>query len=307
MSQSQSSQASLLRRYLLGESSADESRSVETRLMTDLRYLDDLDRAEEELIDDYARGDLGPQENEKFELLFLNDAERREKIEFAQVLNRQLGNSRETPQARFSPALWRRAATGLAAVVVLLSLATAFLYWKTIQVRQQLMKSEFARVDSEKTSKLISDQLKKQQESSQQLEGQLAALRAQLPPPAPDVLMLALTSGWSRGSGNMATATISSSMKRLQLEMAVSLDTPHYEGYQAQIRTVEGTGVWSKDGLKAIQKDGKRFVSVIVPVSAIAGGDYLVLLNGVGSDGKPNEAATYYFRATKKNNLPLAR
>lgn len=97
----------------------------------------------------------------------------------------------------------------------------------------------------------------------------------------------------------MATATISSSTKRLRLEMAVSPDALHYKGYQAQIRTVEGTGVWSKDGLKATQKDGKRFVSVIVPVSAIASGDYLVTLNGTDSSSKPNEVATYYFRAAR--------
>lgn len=303
MNQSQSSEASLLRRYLLGETSVDERRSVETRLMTDQNYLDELERAEEELIDDYARGDLDRQEKEEFESLFLNDAKRREKIVFAQILNRRLSSmTRSERQPHFSPALWRRAVMGLATAVVLLALATAFLYWKAIQVRQQQMKSESAHADLDRSNKLISDQLKKQQESNQQLEDELNALRAQPHPPAPDVLTLTLASGWSRGSGRMATATISRSAKRLRLEMAVSPDTPPYKGYQAEIQTVEGTSVWSKGGLNATQKDGKRFVSVIVPVSAIASGDYLVTLNGTDSSSKPSEVATYYFRAAKKTS-----
>lgn len=302
MNQSQSSEARLLRRYLLGETSADERRSVETRLMTDLRYLDDLDRAEEELIDDYARGDLGRQEKEKFESLFLNDAERREKIAFAQSLNRYGAAHSEARQPRSPVLFWRRAAMVLTAAVILLAAISTFLFWETIQVRQQLTKSELQRAASEKNNKLVSDQLNQEKTRSQALEQELAAVRTEGHPVTYDVLVLALTSGWSRGPGSMATATISSSAKHLLLEMAVSPDTPHYKGYQAQIRTVEGTGVWSKDGLKAIQKDGKRVVSVTVPVSAIASGDYLVTLNGIGVSGKPNEVATYYFRAAKKTS-----
>lgn len=269
--------------------------------MTDLRYLDDLDRAEEDLIDDYARGDLDRQENEKFESLFLNDAERREKIVFAQILNRRLSSmTRSERQPHFSPSFWRPAAMGLAAAVVLLALATAFLYWKTIQVRQQLTKFELEQAAFEKNNKLMSDRLDHEQARRQSVERELAALRTEGHPVTSDVLALALNTGWTRGAEGVATATLSSATKRLRLDLAISHDLPRYGSYQAQVQTVEGKAIWGKDRLKMVHQDGKQIISANVPASAIAPGDYLVALNGVDPDGKLNEVATYYFRVARK-------
>jgi anti-sigma-K factor RskA len=67
----------LIRRYLLGEMTDREREQVERQLMTDRQYLDHIIKVEESLIDEYVRGELGPDEIGPFETYFLSAPERR--------------------------------------------------------------------------------------------------------------------------------------------------------------------------------------------------------------------------------------
>ena len=84
----------LIRRYLLGEVTDEEREQVERQLMTDRQYLDHILRIEESLTDEYVRGELGQDERELFETYFLSAPERRDKLEFAESLNRYIAESR---------------------------------------------------------------------------------------------------------------------------------------------------------------------------------------------------------------------
>src|SRR5215216_219944 len=83
----------LIRRYLLGEVTDRERDQVERQLMTDRQYLDHILRMEESLIDEYVRGALGSEERWPFETYFLSAPERRDKLEFAESLNRYIAEA----------------------------------------------------------------------------------------------------------------------------------------------------------------------------------------------------------------------
>jgi hypothetical protein len=77
----------VLRGYLLGSLAPESREAVEKRLFSDDRiFWEHLCLVEEELIDDYARGELDGEESERFERNFLCTDERRAKLEFARAL-----------------------------------------------------------------------------------------------------------------------------------------------------------------------------------------------------------------------------
>lgn len=78
----------VLARYLLGELTEEEQVRVEERAFSDPETLAQMLAVENDLIDEYVRGELPDEARRSFELKFLNSAERRRKIEFAGTLAR---------------------------------------------------------------------------------------------------------------------------------------------------------------------------------------------------------------------------
>jgi CHAT domain-containing protein len=76
-------QENLFKWYLLGATSPEEDEQIEQRLRNE-KTTDELLLAEEELIDDYARGMLAPYERQLFEQNFLTTPERQKKLLMAQ-------------------------------------------------------------------------------------------------------------------------------------------------------------------------------------------------------------------------------
>src|SRR5205809_12737 len=90
----------MLRRYLLGQTSEEEQLALEQRLLNEQEYFDHLLRSEEELIDEFTRGEMADPDREKFEGHFLSSPERRESLLFAQALNRYLSTHKQWIPAR---------------------------------------------------------------------------------------------------------------------------------------------------------------------------------------------------------------
>ena len=302
MNDTQHSEATLLRRYLLGQSNVDERSAVERRLMTDQQFLDDLARAEEELIDEYARGNLAPDEKDGFEALFLNAPERREKIAFAQAFSRYLARHPIAAPAKSREHIpsvwWRRAVLGLSAAVLLLVSLTTFFYLRIVQLRGQLASVDLQRVASEKNGKTLSAQLNEQQSRNHDLQQEIAGLRDR--GPSSDLLTLRLASSWTRGGGQLPTARLLASTKRLRLDLMLDRDALHHKSYQAQLQTVDGGSLWSSNRLLARTKGEKSFISVNLPASVLTAGDFRIALSGLAANGVSEEVATFYFRIEKK-------
>ena len=80
-----------LRSYLLGSvDSEDELSAIESRLIVDDEFLEELEFQEDELIEDYLHDQLTPTERQRFETHFLISKERRDKLTFARAFDAHL-------------------------------------------------------------------------------------------------------------------------------------------------------------------------------------------------------------------------
>jgi methionine-rich copper-binding protein CopC len=86
--------------YLLGELPEADRDSLEERLFIDEDFSQFVNDVENDLIDEYVRGELSADEKLKFENAFLKNETRREKIRAAQILQTKLFN--ETPEKEFA-------------------------------------------------------------------------------------------------------------------------------------------------------------------------------------------------------------
>jgi tetratricopeptide (TPR) repeat protein len=128
-----------IRRYLLGEvTEEDELRLIEERLLTDDEYFEEIAVTEDELIDQYVSGSLGPGEQEKIESHFLATVERRRKLRFAQALRKYVSAAgaaaiSRTPRQRFNPLSWSSllfTPYGAVAVAALVLLCVGLVGWR---------------------------------------------------------------------------------------------------------------------------------------------------------------------------------
>jgi CHAT domain-containing protein len=128
-----------LRCYLLGQMAAGEELQIEEKLVTDDDYFERLEVAEDELIDDYARGDLNRRERKQFEKHFLVTPERRSKLRLAKALIEHA--NREATVADLSPSFLDRLrrflppvpvmGAALAAIVVAIGVGIYWIFYQS--------------------------------------------------------------------------------------------------------------------------------------------------------------------------------
>jgi len=316
-----------LRRYLLGEATEEERSQIEQRLLTDEDYFNELLRAEEELTDEYVRGELQQGEKENFELHFVNHPERREQVEFAKDLNLYL--STQTVKQAISPVcdepqlrgawvpfavLAGRAAIGAAVCAMLLLATGSVLLWReTLHLRNQVQQFQSQRSQSEQHEqeliRQIDQELAQNNEFAMQFERQqseLAKLRRELAgllyggshQPESNVISLLLAPGLSRAPDLASSATLLSSTQQLRLELEIGQE--NYKSYHAEVQTVEGSVVSSQEDLKPHKTSHNRTVTVVLPAASINRSDYLVMLDGTSANGTHEKIGTYYFKVVRK-------
>lgn len=315
----------LIQRYLLGEVTDQEREQVERQLMTDRQYLDHILRVEESLIDKYVRGVLGQDEREPFEKYFLNAPERRDKLEFAQSLNRYTAEARAWESADIADAdneaagrkaarLWlgripiRPAIALLAVATLVLAACTTVLLFQNARLKKQVLEQQ-ANLDQAEEglrrqldeqmgrSEELARQLEQSQEETSRIEQELYTLKQGKgrlrENPAPTIASLIIAPGSVRDSGPVNRVYLTSDIQQLRLEL--KLEGEDYQGYRIEVKTVEGKGTWKEVNLRARQRAGEKSVVATLPATQLPEGDYLATVSGRAPGGGYEEVATYYF------------
>jgi methionine-rich copper-binding protein CopC len=101
-----------LRRYLLGQLTDNEQQEIELRLMAEEELFEQLQIAEDEIIDEYIAARLTAAESDRFEQHFLATPERQKKLRFARSLNQYVTTmaSQQRALGSSSSHLWDRKA-----------------------------------------------------------------------------------------------------------------------------------------------------------------------------------------------------
>jgi hypothetical protein len=287
-------------RYLLGEMSEDEKSTLERGVVGEEDAFEQVAAAEDELIDDYLSGALTAEERDRFEKVYLGSAERRERVEFAQVLHRRLSEkSRTTPLIPFSPQSAARTSPILLAAAMLFGVIGAYFAWTSIQLREELRRAEADKGSVAQREAELSRQLTEVQGRADRLQGEMARLSEQLAnlqSQATRSVAFALTAGLLRDGGNLQTLRIPAGTENVRLTLPLSGSS--YVSYRAVIQTPEGKTVWKGDAVPAVS--GAKSLLVSVPARALPSGDYILSVTGISASGRSETAADFSFRVRRK-------
>jgi type II secretory pathway pseudopilin PulG len=299
-------------RYLLGELSEQEQAALEKRYFSDPQVFNEVLRAESELGDAYARGQLSAEMRERFEHSYLKHPSRRQRVEFARALTTRIDERARSATRVEQPALhisWKqrllatvggqRPALRFAMALVILLIALAGV-WIFVDSRWRQQQREAAQKQPAETP---------QQTEKQQGQEERAA---QIPPEtskpspnpntnsAPSTVSLALTIGSVRSADSGSTQTLLIPHGTTQAQISLELKDDSYPRYRVSLRQIGGPEIFTQTNIRPRStKAGARFVFKI-PANRLISGDYALTLGGITPEGDVDDLNKSLFRVEKR-------
>ncbi|MBI3950501.1 MAG: hypothetical protein HY314_08615 [Acidobacteria bacterium] len=306
----------LIVRYLLGELLEAEQIRLEERFFTDEEYFERLQAVEDDLIDDYVRGELSRRERERFEIYFLASPGRRERVEFARALMKTLSEAPvmaapASVAARPETISWWQSLLAflrpqgpafrfaVAAVMLVVVVGSAWLIVETMQLRTQLARlraerQALQRQEQELQQQVaqqrahgeqVAEQLHREQQEREQLEQEIAELQPSQPP----IVSFELSPHLTRESGERAKLAIPRGARSVRIRLSLE-EGDEYPSYRAVLSDAEEKEIWRWDRLQPTNRG--TAVVVRLPARLLTAGDYTLTLMGVTAGGE--EIVNYY-------------
>lgn len=329
----QSDDETELRRYLLGELTEEERAQVKERLFLNSDYFQQLQAAEDDLIDDYVYEELSVADRESFETHFLSQPGRHEDLKFAQALKMYI--STEAPpssaisaaavaihpppttksKVMFLPFLRNfsnLARLSLAAATLIILAVGIWLVIRAVRNRDQSPPIQAQRPTPQET---VPDPQQRevmptnsQPGKSQPVEQEQHVENRKGPePPRPrepspqsgdapgsTLAVLLIPGGGIRGGGETNKVTLTSAVRLVNLQMPL-IESNDYRSYQVSLQA-DGRVILTRSGLKATVVEEVNLVPVPVPARLLRRKSYLIKLSGVTKEGETRDIATYAFQ-----------
>lgn len=305
-------------RYLLGELSEPERTTLEEKYFSDARFFDQLEKAESDLLDDYARGRLSAPLRQRLEQHYLTHPERRARLRFAEALVTRLDAIEQSDSAAAAtpsraPFLERFRARApvfafSAALTALLFLVAGLWFFvnTTNRLRQELSEAQSARTVHEERERELQQQIADEQARADKLASDLDNLRTELQtagqgakPPAPLFATLLLTVGGIRGPETGPPATLVIPTGAAQARLQLNLKDTDYPAYTVVLQAAGGNQVFKRERLLPLSKLRPALV-LIVPTDKLLAGDYILTLKGVTHAGETEDVSKSLFRVERK-------
>ena len=164
------------------------------------------------------------------------------------------------------------------------------------------IRARVAALEAERRELELREQNLRQQLSEEQSRAAAVSAQNQRPSdaaPASLVASLVLVPGLSRAQTRVEQLVLSPSVQiaRIEIELEPRDDYPRF---RAELRTRRGEEVLSRSNLVR-RKSGPGFaVSVDLPASALAAGDYELALQGITADHTSQDVGYYYFAVQRR-------
>lgn len=316
----------LISQYLLGALPEEQQVEIEDRAFSDKDYLATITTVENDLIDEYVRGELSAAEQKQFESRFLASAERRKRVEFARALRTVISES-PAPEKKVVQTTqtwsWREsiyaflnglnpaARLAFVAAMILVVVGAAWLFAETLRLRrqvtqlqaenqarqnlQQTLEAERKR-NAELNARL--DQEKQQREQTDESLRQLTETQ-EATTPAPVIASLTLLPGLSRGGGQKPALDLSNDARLVRLQIGIDPEE-QYKSFAVELRTLAGRQVWNRENLAARTRRGTRAVGLTLPATVLKSGEYELRLRGLTEGGGSEDIGFYYFNVRKR-------
>jgi len=319
----------LISQYLLGELPEEQQVQIEDRAFSDKEYLAMITAVENDLIDEYVRGELSATDQQRFESRFLASAERRKRVEFAKALRTVVSESPapEKKVVQTAPGWsWREslyaflnglnpaARLAFVAAAIVIVVGAALLFVETLRLRRQVTQLQAEKQAGQDLQQALEqerkrntelnarlDQEKQQREQTDESLRQLTETpEATNPAPPPVIASLTLLPGLSRGGGQKPTLDLSSDARLVRLQIGIDPEE-QYKSFGVELRTLAGAQVWNRENLAArTRKRGTRAVGLTLPATVLKSGEYELRLRGLTEGGGSEDVGFYYFNVRKK-------
>ncbi|HWP42521.1 MAG TPA: hypothetical protein VNO14_04750, partial [Blastocatellia bacterium] len=113
----------------------------------------------------------------------------------------------------------------------------------------------------------------------------------------PSVLAFALSPVLVRG-GEAQTLKIPPGTDLVRLRLGV--EQQDARRFQVSIRTDTGRQVWRQESIKPHRGGAGAAITINIPASRLALGDYILTLSAVNETGEPEEVNRYFFRVIRQ-------
>lgn len=311
-------------RYLLGELTGADQHALEQEFFSDSDKFDQVRAVESELVDAYVRNRLPRRERELFERHYLQSPEHRERTAFARLLLAAADETVTAPVTDSAPGAswWQRLreslrgsqllfAGAMAAAMLLLTTGVLWLLIERSRLSDQLADKQAGRIaqaqHNQKFSRRYQEpekQITGERRQNEQTNSEPTSLREELhqaqrpaPPQSsqPALLSFLLIPGGVRAGGEIRQFTIPPGSQQAQVR--ANVEASEHRIFQVRLRAVDGGEILSQPSLKA---NAQSLVTVTIPASRLASGDYILTLSGVTASGETDEINRYSFRITRQ-------
>lgn len=251
-----------LRDYVLGTHNPEQEQQLEERLLTDEKLLAELSVVEDELLYDYVSDTLPEAEQAKFEARFLNSPEGQRDLQFFKALKSHVEN---LPPAKKPLARSRK------------SILPAFLRGENF----------FLRVSVVTASVIIV------------FVGLFAVFR-NLQNPRVNVFTVALGPGTTRIIGEKELNLVEVPPDTDEILLQLPINDQNAETYTASLFTDTGEEKLTQENLRIESTATGKAVTIGVPSSVLASGDYRVKIKANLKGGAVEDVASYSFRVFRR-------
>jgi hypothetical protein len=295
-------------RYLLGQVSQEERDEIENGYLREDNLFEELVAIENDMIDNYVRGELTEPEKGQFEAYFLSTPERRERVHFARSLAHSFAASPSLgPNAGASRGVWRimqafrkdRTSAIRLAIATGLVAAVSVSIWMAAVNRTLRHQLEAARTGEAKMQKRTLELGQRVADLQQVVSAGNERPIDDLPAPGSATLSLTLVPDLVRGGGKgQNSLSLSTGISKVVL----LLPRDHEESliYSVVLETAEGKRVWQNENIEGLMaRNGSKIISVKVSSNVLNRGDYVLRLFRNASGGTGYEVDAYSFRVMK--------
>jgi hypothetical protein len=308
----------IMTRYLLGELSESERTELEESYFSDPRLFDQLQKVENDLLDDYARGRLSSSLGERIEQRYLAHPELRGRLRFAEALVTRLDTIEQPVSAAPAPSQWAAfvsrfrarapalAISGALAALFLFVAGSWFFVRTTTRLRQELRDTQAARAAYEQRERDLQQQLADEQARSAELASEVDRSRRELETPGPRprsstplIASLILEVGGVRGPETGPPTILFIPAGASQARLRLKLSDNDYPTYTLVLESSEGKQVFKRDALLP-SANSHRSLVFTVPTNKLADGDYILALKGVTQAGEIEDVSKSLFRVERK-------
>ncbi|HEV7681756.1 MAG TPA: hypothetical protein VGO68_06515 [Pyrinomonadaceae bacterium] len=316
------------RQYLLGVLPEDEVARLEESYFSDDALFEDIEIAEDELIDAYVRGQLSDRDRALFEKNVATSKRLSERVEVGKLLEEQTSarfafssaSQAHVPwwSALFAslfnqgPALKAAAAAGI--LVVVLGIAGLMVEWVRLRNEAQRVAAERSELERKQkdlereitglrsNTNQLEAELQQTKAAKDQLSQELQSVKEQLGQSqqvrVPEIASIVLLSGLSRSPTDDPDLVVHPQQTVIKLELVLDFD--EYSTYGVSIQSADGRELVSRKGRRPHGPASQRSMLIEFSPRVLPEGTYVVKVSGLTSSGNYEPVSGYRFRLSKK-------